>query len=196
MAPSDRAPQPGRSAFSPQHIPSTGYVTRHSHLGQSAVFITYPVDGICYPDLTISSSVNTLGLKVMNLEEHLLLAHASRGHGLLPSLGHQDGASTPGSRSTASGSSAATRTSPTRPGTATTTHASTTGSKLTYTLAGDSSPVTPPRRERERSGPPTPPLQALTLAPLAPLQNPPSKLTLAKPSSYILFLLEKKNRAQ
>ena len=31
-----------------------------------------------------------------------------------------------------------TRTSPTRPGTATTTHASTTGSKLTYTLAGDS----------------------------------------------------------
>mmetsp|Transcript_24342 Transcript_24342/g.63471 ORF Transcript_24342/g.63471 Transcript_24342/m.63471 type:complete len:259 (-) Transcript_24342:23-799(-) len=52
-------------------------------------------------------------------------------------------ASTPGSRSTASGSSAATRTSPTRPGTATTTHASTTGSKLTYTLAGDSSPVTP-----------------------------------------------------
>ena len=51
--------------------------------------------------------------------------------------------STPGSRSTASGSSAATRTSPTRPGTATTTHASTTGSKLTYTLAGDSSPVTP-----------------------------------------------------
>ena len=32
----------------------------------------------------------------------------------------------------------------TRPGTAaTTTHASTTGSKLTYTLAGDSSPVTP-----------------------------------------------------
>ena len=36
-----------------------------------------------------------------------------------------------------------TRTSPTRPGTATTTHASTTGSKLTYTLAGDSSPVTP-----------------------------------------------------
>ena len=38
----------------------------------------------------------------MNLEEHLLLAHASRGHGLLPSLGHQDGASTPGSRSTAS----------------------------------------------------------------------------------------------
>ena len=33
---------------------------------------------------------------------------------------------------------------PTRPGTATTTHASTTGSKLTYTLAGDSSPVTPP----------------------------------------------------
>ena len=48
------------------------------------------------------------------------------------------------SRSTASGSSesAATRTSPTRPGTATTTHASTTGSKLTYTLAGDGSPVT------------------------------------------------------
>jgi hypothetical protein len=36
------------------------------------------------------------------------------------------------------------KTSPTRPGTATTTHASTTGSKLTYTLAGDSSPVTPP----------------------------------------------------
>ena len=33
---------------------------------------------------------------------------------------------------------------PTRPGTATTTHASTTGSKLTYTLAGDSSPDTPP----------------------------------------------------
>ena len=33
-----------------------------------------------------------------------------------------------------------TRTSPTRPGTATTTHASTTGSKLTYTHAGDSSP--------------------------------------------------------
>ena len=32
---------------------------------------------------------------------------------------------------------------PTRPGTATTTHASTTGSKLTYTLAGDSSPVNP-----------------------------------------------------
>ena len=55
-------------------------------------------------------------------------------------------ASTPGSRSTASGSSAGTRTSPTRPGTAMTTHASTTGSKLTYTLAGDSSPVTPPRR--------------------------------------------------
>ena len=52
-------------------------------------------------------------------------------------------ASTPGSRSTASGSSAATRTSPTRPGTATTTHASTTGSKLTYTLAGDSSPDNP-----------------------------------------------------
>ena len=39
-----------------------------------------------------------------------------------------------------------TRTSPTRPGpgTATTTHASTTGSKPTYTLAGDSSPDTPP----------------------------------------------------
>ena len=36
-----------------------------------------------------------------------------------------------------------TRTSSTRPRTATTTHASTTGSKLTYTLAGDSSPVTP-----------------------------------------------------
>ena len=30
------------------------------------------------------------------------------------------------------------------PGTATTTHASTTGSKLTYTLAGGSSPDTPP----------------------------------------------------
>ena len=52
------------------------------------------------------------------------------------------------SRSTASGSSAATRTSPTRPGTATTTHASTTGSKLTYTLAGDSFPVTLARRPR------------------------------------------------
>ena len=38
-----------------------------------------------------------------------------------------------------------TRTSPTRPGTATTTHFSTTGSKPTYTLAGDtSSPETPP----------------------------------------------------
>ena len=38
-----------------------------------------------------------------------------------------------------------TRTSPTRPGTATTTHFSTTGSKPTYTLAGDtSSPDTPP----------------------------------------------------
>ena len=35
------------------------------------------------------------------------------------------------------------KTSPTRPGTATTTHASTTGSKLTYTLAGDSSPDNP-----------------------------------------------------
>ena len=38
------------------------------------------------------------------------------------------------------------RTSPTRrpgPGTATTTHASTTGSKITYTLAGDSSPGSP-----------------------------------------------------
>ena len=34
-------------------------------------------------------------------------------------------------------------TSRTRSGTATTTHASTTGRKLTYTLAGDSSPVTP-----------------------------------------------------
>ena len=43
--------------------------------------------------------------------------------------------STPGSRSMASGSSAVTRTSPTCPGTTTTTHASTTGSKLTYTLA-------------------------------------------------------------
>ena len=37
-----------------------------------------------------------------------------------------------------------TRTSPTRPGTATTTHFSTTGSKPTYTLAVDSSPDTPP----------------------------------------------------
>ena len=36
------------------------------------------------------------------------------------------------------------RTSPTRPGTATTTHFSTTGSKPTYTLAGDGSPDTPP----------------------------------------------------
>ena len=35
------------------------------------------------------------------------------------------------------------RTSPTHPRTPTTTHASTTGSKLAYTLAGDSSPVTP-----------------------------------------------------
>ena len=33
---------------------------------------------------------------------------------------------------------------PTRQGTATTTNASTTGSKPTYTLAGDSSPDTPP----------------------------------------------------
>ena len=56
--------------------------------------------------------------------------HATAGVSLLGSLG-------------AVASSAATRTSPTRPGTATTTHASTTGSKLTYTLAGDSSPVTP-----------------------------------------------------
>ena len=37
-----------------------------------------------------------------------------------------------------------TSSSPTRPGTATTTHFSTTGSKPTYTLAGDSSPDTPP----------------------------------------------------
>ena len=36
-----------------------------------------------------------------------------------------------------------TRTSRTRSGTATTTHASTTGRKLTYTLAGDSSPDNP-----------------------------------------------------
>ena len=74
----------------------------------------------------------------MNLEEHLLLAHASRGHGLLPSLGHQDGASTPGSRSTASdvGGNPDFTNAPGQSGTATTMHASTTGSELTYTLGG------------------------------------------------------------
>ena len=62
----------------------------------------------------------------------------------LPSLGHQDGARVrPDQDRRPPARRAATRTSPTRPGTATTTHASTTGSKLTYTLAGDSSPVTP-----------------------------------------------------
>ena len=65
-------------------------------------------------------------------------------------------ASTPGSRSTASGSSAATRTSPTRPGTATTTHASTTGSRTNATRPRGGSPVTPSRR--------APPQPELTIA--------------------------------
>ena len=45
----------------------------------------------------------------------------------------------------------ATRTSPTRPGTATTTHASTTGSKLTYTLP---TPL-PGRQAAQARGPKT-----------------------------------------
>ena len=53
-------------------------------------------------------------------------------------------ASTPGSRSTASGSSTGTRLHQRARAPAMTTHASTTGSKLTYTLAWDSSPVTLP----------------------------------------------------
>ena len=174
MAPSDRAPQPGRSAFSPQHIPSTAYVTRHSHLGQSAVFITYPVDGICYPDLTISSSVNTLGLKVMNLEEHLLLAHASRGHGLYRRWGIKTARVRP-DQDRRPPTSAATRTSPTRPGSRARRRRCTLlrPAASLRTRSGDSSPDNPPRRERERDQAPQPPLQALTLAPLAPLQSTP-----------------------
>ena len=81
----------------------------------------------------------------MNLEEHLLLAHASRGHGLYRGWGIKtareyarikiNGLRLVGGNPDFT---------PTRPGTATTTHASTTGSKLTYTLAGDSCPDTPP----------------------------------------------------
>ena len=81
MAPSDR-PAAGTFGLFPPTYPVDGICYTALPLRAGAVFITYPVDGICYPDLTISSSVKTLGLKVMNLEEHLLLPHARRGHGL------------------------------------------------------------------------------------------------------------------
>ena len=63
------------------------------------------------------------------------------------SLGHQDRARVRPDQDRPSGSSAATRTSPTRPRTAMPTHASTTGSKITGTLVGDSSPGQHPKPE-------------------------------------------------
>ena len=61
------------------------------------------------------------------------------------SLGHQDRARVRPDQDRPSGSSAATRTSPTRPRTAMPTH--TTGSKITGTLVGDSSPGQHPKPE-------------------------------------------------
>ena len=73
--------------------------------------------------------------------------HARDDTNALPSLGHQDRARVRPDQDRPSGSSAATRTSPTRPRTAMTTHASTTGSKITDTLVGDSSPGQHPKPE-------------------------------------------------
>ena len=96
-----------------------------------------------FPLYLTLSSVNTLGLSSSCLEG-VLLADARLGHGLYRRWGIKTAREyarikIDGLR-LVRGNSA----SPTRPGTATTTPASTTGSKLTYTLAGDSSPVTPP----------------------------------------------------
>ena len=73
--------------------------------------------------------------------------HARDDTNALPSLGHQDRARVRPDQDRPSGSSAATRTSPTRPRTAMPTHASTTGSKITGTLVGDSSPGQHPKPE-------------------------------------------------
>ena len=96
-----------------------------------------------FPLYLTLSSVNTLGLRSSCLEG-VLLADARLGHGLYRRWGIKtareyarikiNGLRLVGGNPDFT---------PTRPGTATTTHASTTGSKLTYTLAGDSSPVTP-----------------------------------------------------
>ena len=103
-----------------------------------------------FPLYLTLSSVNTLGLRSSCLEG-VLLADARLGHGLYRRWGIKtareyarikiNGLRLVGGNPDFT---------PTRPGTATTTHASTTGSKLTYTLAGDSSP--PRRRPESASG--------------------------------------------